>query len=76
MIFAKKKMAQNQIDVKYILTTVKAKVNEFLARYPAIDGPVSQLSQKVGVEKPFIAIGIVLVPFVLLLSLGSGDFVV
>jgi len=69
-------MTQNQIDANYILTTVKAKVNEVLANYPAIDGPVGQLSEKVGVEKPFVALGIVLIPFLLLLFFGSGDFAV
>ncbi len=69
-------MAQNQIDANYILTTFKAKVNEFLERYPAINGPIDQLATKVGIEKPFVAAGIVLVPFLLLLFFGSGDLAV
>lgn len=59
-----------------ILDQVKEKVNGFLSQYPQIDKPITDLSQKVGFEKAFVAIGIVLVPILLFFALSSGDFLV
>ena len=57
-----------------VVENVKGKINEFLAKYPQIDGPVSQVSDKIKVEKPFVVIGILAVPMILLLIWGNGDF--
>eukprot|EP01031_Cornospumella_fuschlensis_P032873 gene32873-39752_t len=59
-----------------VVENVKGKINEFLAKYPQIDGPVSQVSDKIKVEKPFVVIGILAVPMILLLIWGNGDFAI
>lgn len=63
-------MSGNAVEV------VKEKVNGILAQYPQIDEPLKKVSEKVGVEKAFIAIGALLLPVILLFSMGSGTFLV
>ncbi|RYY87457.1 hypothetical protein EON63_03960 [archaeon] len=57
-----------------VVENVKGKINEFLARYPQIDGPITQVSDKVKVEKAFVVMGLLAVPLVLLMLWGNGDF--
>ena len=66
----------DQKQLQDILHTVTKKVDEVLAKYPQIDSPVSTLADKVKVPKAYVALGLLLVPFLLLLSFGSGDFAV
>jgi hypothetical protein len=55
---------------------VKEKVNAVLDKYPVINDPLKQVSLKVGVDKAFIAIAIVvLVPMVLYFFLSAGTLV-
>jgi receptor expression-enhancing protein 5/6 len=51
-------------------------VNGFLGKFPQVDQPLSQLSEKIKVDKAFIAVGIALVPILLSVVLGFGHFVV
>lgn len=59
----------NAVDV------VKEKVQALLAKHPKIDEPITKLSEKVGVDKAFVALGIALVPIIIILSMGIGHFV-
>ena len=60
-----------------VLDKVKEKIDAFLVKYPKVDDALKEVSAKLGVEKLYIALGIVALPFVLILfSLGSGDFFV
>eukprot|EP01035_Chromulina_nebulosa_P022008 gene22008-28491_t len=55
---------------------VKEKVNGFLLKYPTIDKPLTNLSEKTKVDKALIALAIAAVPLFLVLSLGFGNFII
>ncbi len=57
---------------KNALEVVKEKINGVLAKYPVIDEPLTKLSEKVKVEKPFIALAIAAVPLLLCLAFGNA----
>ena len=54
---------------------VKQKVNEMLAKYPVVDEPLNKLSAKIGVEKAFIAIGALIIPLLIVFTIGTGEFI-
>lgn len=57
------------------LDTVKTKVNEVLEKYPVVDEPLQKLSLKAGgVDKAFLALGIILIPIFAIFAMGTGDF--
>ena len=59
------------------IDVVKEKIEIFLSKYPQVDDVLKQVSSKIGVEKPYVTIGIALLPVLLLLfAIGSGDFIV
>ena len=59
-------MAANAIQ------TIKTKVNEVLAKYPVIDGPLTKVAEKINIEKTYVVLGIVISVPVILMSLLSG----
>ncbi len=54
----------------------KEKIHETLKKFPQVDEKVEMLANKVNVDKAFVAAGILMIPFLILLSFGSGNFVV
>ena len=50
------------------------KIVTFVAQYPAIDRPLTTISQKVGVEKAYIALTFAVIPLLIMTLLGSGHF--
>lgn len=56
------------------MDVVKTKVNELLASFPLADEQAKKLSEKIGVEKAFVALGVIAIPFIIMLSMGSGNF--
>ena len=69
-------MATSTPDAQRILQNVKVKVDELLAKVPAVDEQVAKLAKKFNTEKAYIVLGVAAVLLLLLLSLGSGDFAV
>lgn len=66
----------DQKKIQEVLHIVTTKVDEVLGKFPQIDAPVTTLADKVKVPKAYVALGLLLVPFFLLLAMGSGDFAV
>ena len=58
-----------------VIEVVKGKVNEFLTSYPVINDPLTKFSAKIKVEKAYLAIGIALIPILILFMIGSGAFI-
>jgi len=56
--------------------TVKAKVNEFLEKYPIINEPLVKLADKLKFDKAFIAIGVAVLPLFIAFFLGWGNFII
>jgi hypothetical protein len=54
----------------------KEKIHEGLKKFPQVDEKVEMLAAKVKVDKAFVALGLMLIPFIVLLSISSGNFVV
>eukprot|EP01041_Mallomonas_annulata_P007462 gene7462-15267_t len=59
-------------DVKKIQT----KIDEFIAKYPSIDGPLSTISSQTSIDKSILAVGGALVSVLLLFAIGGGAFIV
>lgn len=53
---------------------MQEKIVTFVAQYPAIDRPLTTISQKVGVEKAYIALTFAVIPLLIMTLLGSGHF--
>ena len=51
------------------------KIVTFVAQYPAVDRPLTSISQKVGVEKAYIALTFAAIPLLIIFLMGSGDFI-
>ncbi len=66
----------DQKKIQEVLKIVTTKVDEVLGKFPQIDAPISTLAKKVNVDKAYVALGLLVVPFLLLLAMGSGDFAV
>jgi hypothetical protein len=47
----------------------------FVAQYPAVDRPLTSISQKVGVEKAYIALTFAVIPLLIIFVMGSGHFI-
>ncbi len=54
---------------------VKQKVNAMLDKYPVIDEPIKKLAAQTGVDKAFIALGALLIPVLIVFTIGAGEFV-
>jgi len=63
-------MSGNAVEV------VKDKVHGLLAKHPKIDEPITKIAKKAGIDKAFVALGVALVPVIILLSMGIGHFVI
>ena len=63
------KMSSNALEV------VKEKVNGILEKYPVINQPLTNLSEKVKVDKVYLTLAIAAVPILLILALGTGHFI-
>mmetsp|Transcript_35735 Transcript_35735/g.33872 ORF Transcript_35735/g.33872 Transcript_35735/m.33872 type:complete len:163 (+) Transcript_35735:120-608(+) len=62
----------NNINVE----SAKAKIVNFVAQYPAVDRPLTSISQKVGVEKAYVALTFAVIPLVIIFLMGSGHFII
>ena len=58
------------------LKVIKGKIDEILAKFPVVDEPLKKLSAKVKVEKAYLTLGLLLIPLLSILLLGSGYFFV
>lgn len=68
--------AQPADQVHKYVELAKDKIHDTLKKFPQVDEKVDMLAKKVNVDKAYVAGGIMLIPFLLLLSFGSGNFVV
>jgi len=73
-----KKKEENVIKWKKKMNVdhIKAKVNEFVGKYPVINDPLTKLSESSKIDKAFIAIAIALLPVLFSLLFGYGKFVI
>lgn len=55
---------------------IKEKIDSVLLKYPVIDEPLTQLSEKCKVEKAYLAAGIGAAPLLILLFFGVGHFLI
>jgi uncharacterized membrane protein YjjP (DUF1212 family) len=55
--------------------SVKAKINEFLAKVPVVDEQVGKIAEKAKIDKAFIVIGAAVLCFLLVVLIGGGNFV-
>ena len=58
------------------ISSVKDKVEKFVESYPAIDGPLSQVSEKVKLDKGYIALLICALPIVVAFIFGGANILV
>jgi len=59
-----------------VIDVVKNKINSILSKYPQFDEPLSRLAGSIGVDKPILALGIVLVPLLIIFVVGVGHFLI
>jgi hypothetical protein len=55
---------------------MKEKVATFVGQYPAIDRPLTSVSQKVGVDKAYVALTFAIIPLLIIIFMGSGHFII
>lgn len=48
----------------------------FVGQYPAIDKPLTNVSQKVGVGKAYVALAFAIIPLLVIFVMGSGNFII
>ena len=57
------------------LDVVEEQINSYLSQYPVIDEPLTKLAGQVKVKKAILAGGIILIPILILLALGTANFI-
>jgi hypothetical protein len=68
-------MSQNEQVQKYV-QLAQSKINETLHKFPHVEDKVEQVAQKLKIDKAWVAVGLLAIPFFLLLVVGSGSFFV
>lgn len=58
------------------ISSVKDKVEKFVEQYPSIDGPLSQVSEKIKLDKGYIALLICALPVIVAFIFGGANILV
>ena len=58
------------------ISSVKDKVEKFVEQYPTIDGPLTQVSEKIKLDKGYIALLVCALPIVVAFIFGGANILV
>ena len=58
------------------ISSIKDKVEKFVEQYPSIDGPLSQVSEKIKLDKGYIALLVCALPVIVAFIFGGASILV